>query len=388
MKIIRIFSSALASLFILVIIALEISGNDHLFKAVASTYLVGQTGPSIDEYHIFPSREVEAAGEIPLRFHRAYGNVKVDEELIQKIEQYEAVSLLILQKGEIIFEQYWEGYSSASKTNSFSVAKSIVGLSIGKCIELELIENLDQAVVDFIPELKGEFRNEVTIRNLLNMASGINFDESYGNPLGFMAKAYYGDELLEKTLQFEAASKPNTEWIYAGGNTILLAAIVQRCSGQNLSDFVSTHFWKPIGASLPALWNLDADDGIEKAYCCFYSNAHDFARLGQVLLDSGRYNGERVINEAFLSELRKPVFLESGIEIPHYGLHWWRMEYRSPNIVYARGILGQYIVVLPELNAVIVRLGKKRGDKDAFEQPEDLYHYVDLAYDICSQVQE
>ena len=386
MRALRITSSFLAGLFLLAIFLLEVSGNDHLFKAVASTYLKGQTGPSIDEYKIFPYREVEASEEIPIHYHAQYNALEADVELMASIEKYEPIGLLILKDGDILFEKYWEGYSEESRTNSFSVAKSIVGLSIGKCIELGLIKGLDQKVIDFIPELKGEYRSDLSIRNLMTMTSGMDFDESYGDPFGFMAKAYYGDELLKKTLSYHAAVKPGSEWKYLGGNSLLLSIIVERVSGQSLSDFVSVHFWKPLGASGPALWSLDEKGGLEKAYCCFYTNTHDFSRIGQLVLDSGRYVGKQVLNPNFVQALKEPVRLNDGEVIPYYGMQWWRVQHRSDDIVYARGILGQYIIVIPELNAVVVRLGRKRGEKDEHNQPSDIYHYIDLAYDLCEQL--
>lgn len=219
----------------------------------------------------------------------------------------------------------------------------------------------------------------------MDMTSGINFDESYGDPFGFMAKAYYGEELLETTLQYEAEKEPETIWKYSGGNTILMSVIVQRVSGQNLSEFISTHFWKPIGASQPAIWNLDKENGIEKAYCCFYSNAADFARLGQLILDSGKYNGNEILSSKFIDEIRKPLVLKDGSPVLNYGMQYWKMQYKSDNIIYARGILGQFIISIPELNMVVVRLGHKRGDKDELNQPADLYHYIDLAYQLADQ---
>lgn len=385
MKFLRILFSVIAVVFLTAIIALELSGNAHLLKAVSNTYFVGLKGPSIDEYAIFESREIETAEEIPLKYNDAYGSLTADEALMIKIESYDPVALLVMKDGAILYDKYWNDYNNESLTNSFSMVKSIVGLSVGKCIDLDLIESLDQKVIELIPELRGTYRESVSIRNLMNMTSGINFDESYGNPFGFMAKAYYGEKLLETTLQYEAEIEPGTLWKYSGGNTILMSVIVQRASGQSLSDFVSTHFWKPMGASQTALWNLDKEGGIEKAYCCFYSNAADFARFGQIILDSGRYNGIELLSQDYINEIKKPLILKDGSTVPHYGMQWWKIQYKSENIIYARGILGQFIITIPELNAVVVRLGHKRGEKDEFNQPADLYHYIDLAYQLVNQ---
>jgi len=385
MRIIRLFFTWMAVIFLIAIFGLKLTGNDHLRKAVANTYLVGQVGPGIDEYDIFESRIVKTGSPTKIPVGDKYRKLKVDGDLMEKIESYDPAALLIIENGNIIYDRYWEGYSAESLTNSFSAGKSIVGLSIGKCIDLGLIKDIDQKVIDVIPELNGKFRDQVTFKHLMQMTSGINFDESYGNPFGFMAKAYYGTELLEETLKYEAEIEPGSVWKYSGGNTILLGVIVERVSGQNISDFVSTHFWKPLGAAHEALWNLDKKDGIEKAYCCFYSNAEDFSRFGSLLLNDGMAYGKRILSRSFMDEMKKPVVLNSGEVIPHYGYQCWKVQYRDENIVYARGIFGQYIIAIPELNVVIVRLGHRRGDKDDKNHPIDVYHYIDLAYDLSSQ---
>ncbi|HAW51343.1 MAG TPA: serine hydrolase [Flavobacteriales bacterium] len=384
MKFIRVFFTVVATLLLTVIIALESSGNAHLLKGISNTYFVGHTGPTIDDYPIFESRLVETSEEIPLKFDDKYGALKVDQALMGKIEEFDPAALLVLKDGAILYEKYWDSYNNTSMTNSFSVAKSIVGLSIGKCLDLHLLKSLDQKVIDIIPELKGTYRETITLRHLMNMTSGINFDESYGNPFGFMAKAYYGESLLETTLEYTAETEPGTVWKYSGGNTILLSVIVKRVTGQHLSDFVSAHFWKPLGASQPALWNLDKKDGIEKAYCCFYSNAADFARFGQLILDSGMVDGKEVISRNFINEIKKDQVLKDGSPVPKYGMHFWKTDYKS-DIVYARGILGQFIISIPDLNMVVVRLGHRRGDKDEFDHPSDVYLYIDLAYQLVHQ---
>ena len=133
------------------------------------------------------------------------------------------------------------------------------------------------------------------------------------------------------------------------------------------------------------LWSLDEEDGVEKAYCCLYTNARDLARIGQMMLDSGKLNGVQILSESLVQEVKKNVVLKDGSSVDHYGLQWWKIEYRSKSITYARGILGQYIICIPEINTVIVRLGHRRGDKDEKNHPKDVYHYIDLAFDMAIQ---
>lgn len=371
----------LAVILICAIFMLQITGNQHLFKALGNTYLKGRSGPSIDEHEIFENRLVKKGDFVEIT-ENITSEYPVDRDLMTQIEQYNPTALLIYRNNDLVFEHYWEGYGMESRTNSFSMAKSIIGLSIGIAIDRGMINSLEDKVVKYIPELQGEFKEQLRLKHLLTMTSGMNFDESYGDPFGFMAKAYYGDDLLQKTLSYSATTKPGTEWKYLGGNTILLSIILSRVSGKNVSEFVSEYLWKPLGSSDDAIWNIDQDGGIEKSYCCFYARARDFARLGLLIQNKGVWNDTRIISQDFLQQIQKPVVLNDGQEIQYYGRHWWLINYKGEDIVYARGILGQYIIILPKSEMVIVRLGKQRGEKDQFNHPADLYHYIDLALGI------
>lgn len=356
-----------------------------MFKALRSTYFSGHTGPTIYDSDLFFSANVETDNPIDLKTDPHSQDFKIDVEILQKIENYDPVGLLVLKNEKILFERYWSNHESSTLSNSFSAAKSIVGLAVFKAMELGLIKNTDEKVIDFIPELQGKFRESITIKHLLNMTSGINFDESYGNPFGFMAKAYYGDDLLNKTLLYESETEPGSEWKYLGGNTILLSIVVSRVSNMRLSEFVSKYIWKKIGASKEAIWSLDSEGGMEKAYCCYYATLRDFARLGLLVVNNGLIFNESQFDTTLIQELKSNVVLNNKVVIPHYSNHWWKINYKGLDITYARGILGQYIIAIPDYNMVVVRIGNKRGQKDETEHPVDLYHYLDLAISINNQ---
>ena len=362
------------------------TGNEHMFKTLRSTYFSGHTGPTIYDSDLFFSGIIESDTPVDIMTYPNSQNMTIDAEILQKIESYDPVGLLVLKNEKILFEKYWNKHEVSILSNSFSAAKSIVGLAVFKAIELGLIKSTDEKVIDFIPELKGKYRESITIKHLLNMTSGINFDESYGNPFGFMAKAYYGDDLLNKTLSYESETEPGSEWKYLGGNTILLSIIVSRVSNMKLSEFVSKHIWKKIGASKEAIWSLDSEGGMEKAYCCYYATLRDFARLGLLVVNDGLIFNESQFDSTLIQELKSNVVLNNKIVIPHYSNHWWKINYKGLDITYARGILGQYIITIPDYNMVVVRIGKKRGPKDESEHPVDLYDYLDLAISLNDQI--
>ena len=181
------FFIRLAFVLVSTVILFECTGNQHMYKALRSTYFSGKTGPTIDDVNLFETRKVENGRQYHLEKSIGYDLYDFDSTLWEELESYDPAAYVVVHKGQIILEHYWDDYSDASYINSFSVAKSIIGLGVMKALQYDIIHSLDQKVIEFIPELKGEFREEVTIRHLMSMTSGINFDESYGNPYGFIA---------------------------------------------------------------------------------------------------------------------------------------------------------------------------------------------------------
>jgi len=183
--------------------------------------------------------------------------------------------------------------------------------------------------------------------------------------------------------------EPGKYFDYRGSDPQLLALIIEKVSGKKLSEYASEKIWKPVGAEHDALWSLDKKDGTEKASCCFNSNARDFARFGQLMLNGGKWKGRQIVPEWWVKEITKQegdlIDLELNQPNKRYGMQWWLLNYKNFNIFYARGILGQYIFVIPELNAVIVRLGHLRNNVKIDGTPEDVYKYIDFGIDIVEK---
>lgn len=378
------FSLSLIIAIILICIGLWFTGNSHLIKAVRSTYLVGKTAPTIADYTKFENRVVEASAAQKWPLDDRYNKYELNSELKKEIESWETVALLIVKDKKILFEKYWNDYSETSLSNSFSMAKSLTSLAIGAAIQEGKIKSVDQKVGDFIPEFKKGKKAAISIKHLLQMCSGIDFGESYGDPFGFMAKVYYGENLYELTVNKPVKHQPGKVWKYQGGNTLLLSFILEKACGKNLSDYFSAHFWKPIGAVNNALWTLNKEGGKEKAYCCFYSNARDFAKIGQLVLDSGSWNEQPLISKSYFIDSFVPVMLknEEGKIVDYYASQWWIGKYKDVPFYYARGIQGQYIAAIPKWDMVLVRLGHKRHSKRGAIVPEDFFSYLKVAEDL------
>ena len=144
-------------------VGLMVTGNSHLFKGVANTYLKGKIGPSIDEHHIFLFFILEHGDPLPWQFDEAFGRVALSQEDLDFHREWESVAFLVIKEGKIIFEKYWEDYDPVTISNSFSMSKSIVGLATGIALDEGLFDSLDQSAAYFIPELKGTEKEKITI---------------------------------------------------------------------------------------------------------------------------------------------------------------------------------------------------------------------------------
>jgi len=377
-KTIKIITYTIATLAFLSVI-IFVSGNQHLFKAVASTYLLGKTAPSIDEHKLFENRTIETGDYQPWLISENYNKTKNDS-LLTKIIKYDPVALLVIKNDSICYEEYWDEFNENSLTNSFSVAKTFTALLIGAAIDEGLIESVDDPVSKYLPQYKDN--PELTIKHLLTMSSGIDFDESYKSPFGHMAKAYYGSDIKKLNENYTVTETPGETWKYLGGNTIILSFILEEVTGMSLSDYMSRKIWQPIGAKNEALWSLDHKNGREKSYCCFYSNARDFARIGKLVKDNGMWNDQSIISTDFMTAATTSAYYLKTVDnkpVDFYGYEIWLTYYKDMDIYYARGINGQYIISIPEKDLVIVRLGKQRGAILNNHHLKDLYSYIDFA---------
>lgn len=342
--------------------------------------------PGIDDYGLFSNREIKASPSPALwPLASRYNSVKLSTPWIDSLTHYKTVAYLVVKDDSLLHEEYWDNYGTTSLSNSFSMAKSIVGLLIGCAIDDGKIKSVDQKAADFLPHLKTQWGEKLTIKDLLTMSSASSWDESYSSATSITTKAYYGKNLNKLMESITIESEPGVTFEYESGNTQLLAMILEKATGQYIAQYTSEKLWQPLGAEHDALWSLDYDGGIEKAYCCFNTNARDFARLGLLILHHGMVNGRQIIPAAYINETITPAnYLKdkNGAAVDYYGYHWWLLNYNGMTMPVARGILGQYIIVIPKHNAIVVRLGHERNQNQRNNFPIDIYAYVDAALEI------
>jgi CubicO group peptidase (beta-lactamase class C family) len=377
------FFLSLVSILLIVAAVLWATGNEYLLKGFRHTYLVGKTTPDITDLNIFPYRTITTSDALFWENDSTYNTDVLLQEEQQYLDSIETASFLVIQNGKIVFENYWESFSDTTPTNAFSMAKSIVGLLVGIALDEGKITSLDEPIENYLPEYKN---SGISIRHLLWMSSGLNWKESGRNPFSDNAKAYYGSDLKNLILGQKRITPAGKIFDYMSGNSALLALIVERSTGKNISEYAEEKLWKPLRAEQNAYWSLDHEHGFEKAYCCVYAIPRDFAKIGQLVLNKGQWNGQQIISENYLQEsfTPAPILEEDGASNTRYGLHWWMGTLDGEFFYNAQGILGQYIIILPESNMVIVRTGRKRDKVEHNGLPIDIYRYIRIAKRMTS----
>ncbi len=383
MKFVKKFLKGFLSILLLLVVVAYITDYEYILKGVRVVYMTGHVTAYIDDYPYFENTEISNDIPQPWSLHSQYNKSKATFRLKKTHEELGTVAFLIIKNDSIWYEDYAEDdkkkYGPASKTNSFSMAKSITSALLGKAIKDGYIKSLDQPLGEFFEQYASD---DTTVGDLSSMSSGLDWEESYTSPFSVTARAYYDDNLAETILNQKVTETPGKSFKYLSGNTQLLGMVIEKATGKKLATYLSESFWKPLGMEQSALWQVDdADHELVKTYCCISSNARDFARFGKLYKNHGKWNGEQIIDSSFVTKSIYPRFPEDNM----YGYGFWLSDYMGKHIFVMRGILGQYVITIPEDDIIIVRLGHKRGSFVVGESfTEDFYIYVEEAYKMLT----
>jgi CubicO group peptidase (beta-lactamase class C family) len=383
MRILKKTLKVIIILFAVIIATLYITDTDYLIKAVRTIYLRGYTTAFLDDYKRFDNATINISQPQPWNNHIGYNTVKPTKKLEETNKQNQTIAYVIIKNDSIWFEKYYDGYDENSKSNSFSMAKSYVSAMLGKAIMEGHIKSLDQPVCDFLPAFCDGKAAQMTVGDLSSMSSGTNWDEAYYSPLSITTRAYFDDDLAKVINGLKVVNQPGQAFKYASGDTQMLAMVIEKATGKKLYNYLEESFWKPLGSENQTLWQLDSEaHDLVKAYCCIASNAKDFARLGKLYKDHGKWNGKQVLDSAFIAKSVTPRFKES----PEYGYGWWLKNVGDKSFFMMRGHLGQYVIVEPEDNVIIVRLGHSKGPGDAVATfTPDISTYIEEAYKMLDE---
>lgn len=366
---------------LLLVAILFITGNDYIIRGVQLTYMKGHKTANIDDYKDFDNNLILADKPQPWEQHELYNKIPLTDTLQNELEKFKSIGFFVAKDGKALLEYYWDGYSNESHTNSFSMAKSVVTMLLGKAIEQGYIKSLDQPITDFLPEFKDdEFGKMCTVGDLSAMTSGYDWSEDYYLPLNPTAKAYYGDNIEKQMLKRSFIQKPGGHFNYLSGDTQLLAIVIQRATKRSISQYLQEEFWQPMGMEEDAYWSKDRKDGMEKAYCCLNSNVRDFGKFGQLLLQKGNWNGKQILDSTFVKKMVTPNYKAFPEGQPaRYGYSIWTDYEHQPNFYGLMGHLGQRVIVVPSENLVIVRLGHEKDKRNLNKGflDTDTYYFVD-----------
>lgn len=391
-KICKLF---LQFIFLLIIIAnlfIVLSGRFYLYKGIYHTYLQGKTGPTIYDKDIFENSTLKKS-TLNEKWKVSQKKYTLNSKIEKTFNNLETSSFIVVKNDVIIYEKYWNGHTKETVSNSFSASKTIVALLIGIALQEGKIKSLDEPVGNYLNSFKLGDKQAITIRHLLMMSSGLDWEESGKNPLSENAESYYGTDLWGLVNRQKKISKPGVNLNYQSGNSQLLGYIIEKATKQDLTEYARSRIWSKIGAESDAFWSLDKKNGDEKSFCCLYGTSRDFARIGKLILNKGKWNNQQIIEETYMQEMFKNPKLITEENIPNYryGLHIWTYLVGNQSVYYCRGILGQYIISIPSENIVIVRTGMKRmknieksSNKYKIGHPADLFMYISTAKKIAN----
>ena len=268
--------------------------------------------------------------------------------------------LLVIKDGKILYERYGLGNTEDSRWISFSVSKSVVSMLIGAAIQDGYIDSVDEKITDYLPRLKGSSYDQSSIKNVLQMASGVEWNEDYADPESDVARATWGTtELYEYLRHMPRDEVPGDVFNYNTAETNLVGTLLRSAIGNNLSTYLSEKIWKPFGMESDAVWNLTEQGGGEFGGCCINATLRDYGRIGLFALGDGQLaDGTQVLPPGWMQVSTMPSKGYSG-----YGYFWWLT---AKDIFTAIGIFGQGIYINREEN-VVIALHSARGvaSKDA-----------------------
>lgn len=324
-------------------------------------------------------RNITAGGDV-----RVFGQgtpIKLDMDIDAYVKSQRNAGLIIVQDNKVRFEKYALDYGAEGRWTSFSVAKSFTSTLVGAAVKDGFIKSLDDKVTQYIPSLRGSVYDDVTVRQLLTMTSGVKWNEDYADPKSDVAqfglqKPVPGEDITVSYMKKLTREVPaGSKWVYKTGETNLIGVLVSSATGKKLGDYLSEKVWKPYGMEADAFWIL-GDTGHEISGCCISARLRDYARFGQFVMGGGK----NVVPDGWFAAATTK---QADIAQPGrgYGYQWWTYDDGSYS---AQGIFGQGIFIDPKRRLVIASNGNwpKATDPDTVgAERERFYKAVQAAMD-------
>lgn len=292
------------------------------------------------------------------------------------IQTFKIAGLIVIRNGVILYESYDFGNDETTKWVSFSVTKSVTSMLLGAAIKDGHIKSVEDKVTIYLPQLLNSNYKDVSIKQVLQMSSGIDWNEDYEDPLSDVniAGALNSLNLYEYLNNLNKKSSAGNKFNYNTGETNLIGGIVRAAIGDNLSNYLEKKIWKPFGMEFNAYWVIDTDYEQELGGCCLNATLRDYARLGMFAMNNGKLNnGVEILPKNWMKDSTTPSRNNS-----YYGYQWW-LDGPAYQSFYADGIFGQFIWIDPVSKTVVaMHAARDRADVDSFVGGHRLNFMVSL----------
>lgn len=340
-----------------------------MYDGRLSPELAATTFRNIDR--LFPTRVIRrgaAVAPLPPAAHQLSAMRCTSGGTTYSLDDYMRVNrvtgLLVLDDGRVAFERYALGATASTRSMSMSMAKSVTATLIGVAVHEGRIRAITDQVTKYVPSLKGSAYDGVTVRDVLMMASGVKWNETYTDPASdrrHLLDAQIAQQpgaALALMASLPRAAAPGSVWNYSTGETLVAAELLRGAISMPLSQYLSDRIWKPLGMESDASWWLDSPEGHEIGGSGISATLRDYARFGLFIMRDGMIDGHRVLPEGWVLAAGSPKTLTTGTTVP-YGYMWWPAEARSGSTnagaFTAQGIFGQYLYINPHHHVVIAQ---------------------------------
>lgn len=325
--------------------SLTFRNMDDLF----TTRTVAHAGPA----------SILAQNERPLDFDYSFGGQTYSAQ--QGLERTYTNAILIMKDGRIVYEAYRNNSDRTSRFMGWSATKSLVSIMVGIAVDQGLIKSIDDPIERYLPELTDGAYKGVTVRHILQMRSGVDYEERYDFANPGIAATNHINALIKNSGRFVDPARtigrrhaPGSTFEYKTIDTAVLGLLLERVSGMSLSAFMARNLWEPIGAEADGFFIMDGAPGVGREFSGAGYNAtlRDFARVGQMMLDDGKANGRQIVSASWVALSTRPTEMVPDPQLG-YGMQWWTMGATAYSAI---GLQGQYIFIDPATRTVVVKL--------------------------------
>ena len=361
-------------------------------QALNTTYLLFDEDKIVENFRgvnsIWPTRELKRA-KSPYRYAKGE-RLTLPQSFIRNDTTFDTVKflkdswttgLLVIQDDVIVIEDYYLGNTQSTQNISWSMAKSFISALVGIAVTERHIVSIEDPVETYAPELIGSGYEGVRIKDVLQMATGVSFNEDYGdlnsdiNRWGRDFSLGNSQDAFAATLKREI--EPGTVNHYVSINTHVLGMVVSKATGRTITDYMQEKLYEPLGMEYSGYWVIDGD-GMEMALGGLNLAMRDFAKLSSLYLHNGNWNSKQLVASSWISDSVTP-------DAPHllptkyfgYGYQWWITDGDSREFM-AMGVYGQYMYVNPETNTVIVKLSANPFYNDTSYAPSSDYVHLEM----------